>query len=111
MSYSAQNIRNVCLLGHGGNGKTSLAESMLYSTGGTDRLGKVPDGNTVCDFDPEEIRRQISLSTAVAPIEYKGCKINVLDTPGYFDFSGEVMEALRDHVSVDRRARKTRYFR
>ena len=95
MSYSAQNIRNVCLLGHGGNGKTSLAESMLYSTGGTDRLGKVPDGNTVCDFDPEEIRRQISLSTAVAPIEYKGCKINVLDTPGYFDFSGEVMEALR----------------
>ena len=95
MSYSAQNIRNVCLLGHGGNGKTSLAESMLYSTGGTDRLGKVPDGNTVCDFDPEEIRRQISLSTAVAPIEYKGCKINILDTPGYFDFSGEVMEALR----------------
>ncbi len=95
MSYSIQNIRNVCLLGHGGNGKTTLAESMLFSTGGTDRLGKVPDGNTVCDYDPEEVRRQISISTAIAPLEYKGCKINVLDTPGYFDFSGEVIEALR----------------
>ncbi|NCB63775.1 MAG: GTP-binding protein, partial [Clostridia bacterium] len=95
MSYSTQNIRNVCLLGHGGNGKTSLAESMLYLTGGTDRLGKVTDGNTVCDYDPEETRRQFSISTAVAPVEYKGCKINILDTPGYFDFTGEVMEALR----------------
>ena len=62
MSYSAQNIRNICLLGHGGNGKTSLAESMLYLTGGTDRLGKTADGNTVCDYDPEENRRQISIS-------------------------------------------------
>lgn len=81
MSYSTQNIRNVCLLGHGGNGKTSLAESMLYLTGGTERLGKPADGNTTCDYDPEETRRQISISTAVAPIEYNGCKINVLDTP------------------------------
>ena len=95
MSYSVQNIRNVCLLGHGGNGKTSLAESMLYLTGGTVRLGSPVDGNTVCDYDPEEIRRQISISTAVAPVEYNGCKINVLDTPGYFDFSGEVIEALQ----------------
>mgnify|MGYP003378320447 FL=1 len=95
MSYSVQNIRNVCLLGHGGNGKTSLAESMLYLTGGTPRLGNPADGNTVCDYDPEETRRQISISTAVAPIEYNGCKINVLDTPGYFDFSGEVMEAMQ----------------
>ena len=95
MSYSVQNIRNVCLLGHGGNGKTSLAESMLYQTGGSDRMGKVTDGNTVCDHDPEEIRRQFSISTAVAPVEYKGCKINILDTPGYFDFAGEVLEALR----------------
>jgi len=95
MSYSAQNIRNVCLLGHGGNGKTSLAESMLFLNGGTDRLGKPSDGNTVCDYDPEEIKRQISISTAIAPVEYQGCKINVLDTPGYFDFSGEVMSALR----------------
>ena len=95
MSYSVQNIRNVCLLGHGGNGKTSLAESMLYQTGAIDRLGKVTDGNTVSDFDPEEVRRQFSISTAVVPVEYKGCKINVLDTPGYFDFAGEVIEALR----------------
>ncbi|MCI2106657.1 MAG: elongation factor G [Intestinimonas sp.] len=95
MSYSAQNIRNICLLGHGGNGKTSLAESMLYLTGTIDRLGKISDGNTVCDYDPEETRRQFSISAAVAPVEYKGCKINILDTPGYFDFSGEVMESLR----------------
>ncbi len=95
MSYSAQNIRNVCLLGHGGNGKTSLAESILFQTGAIDRMGRVPDGNTVCDYDPEEIRRQFSISTAVAPVEYGGCKINILDTPGYFDFTGEVMEALR----------------
>ena len=67
MSYSVQNIRNVCLLGHGGNGKTSLAESMLYLTGGTVRLGNPADGNTVCDYDPEETRRQISISTAVLP--------------------------------------------
>ncbi len=95
MSYSAQNIRNICLLGHGGSGKTSLAESMLFLTGVIDRLGKSTDGNTVCDYDPEEIKRQISISTAVAPVEYNGVKINVLDTPGYFDFCGEVMEALR----------------
>lgn len=95
MSYSTQNIRNICLLGHGGNGKTSLAESMLFLTGAIDRMGKTVDGNTVCDYDAEEIKRQISISLAVAPVEYNGCKINVLDTPGYFDFSGEVMEALR----------------
>ena len=95
MSYSVQNIRNVCLLGHGGNGKTALAESLLYMTGAIDRMGKAADGNTVCDYDAEEIRRQISISTSVAPLEYKGCKINLLDTPGGFDFSGEVMEALR----------------
>ena len=92
---TAKDIRNICLLGHGGNGKTSLVESMLYLTGGTDRLGKVTDGNTVCDYDPEEIKRKISISLSVAPIEFKGVKINVIDTPGYFDFSGEVLEALR----------------
>ena len=95
MSYSAQNIRNVCLLGHGGNGKTTLAESMLYVTGGTDRLGNPVDGNTTCDYDPEEIRRQISIGAAIAPVEYNGCKINILDTPGYFDFVGEVIQALQ----------------
>ena len=95
MRYSVQNIRNVCLLGHGGSGKTALAESLLYMTGAIERMGKAADGNTVCDYDPEEIKRQISISLAVAPLEFKGCKINVLDTPGSFDFSGEVMEALR----------------
>ena len=92
MSYSVQNIRNVCLLGHGGSGKTALAESLLYMTGALDRMGKASDGNTVCDYDPEEVKRQISISTAVAPLEYKGCRINVLDTPGGFDFAGEVMD-------------------
>ncbi|MEG1999859.1 MAG: elongation factor G [Evtepia sp.] len=95
MSYSAQNIRNICLLGHSGNGKTSLVESMLYFTGAIDRQGKPADGNTVCDYDPEEIKRQATLSLTVAPVEYAGHKINVLDTPGNFDFAGDVMEALR----------------
>ncbi|MBR4099146.1 MAG: GTP-binding protein, partial [Clostridium sp.] len=95
MSYSVQNIRNVCLLGHGGNGKTALAESLLFMTGAIDRMGKATDGNTVCDYDQEETKRQISITTAVAPVEYKGCKINVLDTPGGFDFAGEVVAALR----------------
>jgi len=95
MSYSVQNIRNICLLGHSGSGKTALAESLLYMTEAIDRMGKAVDGNTVCDYDPEEIKRQISISMAMAPIEYKGCKINILDAPGAFDFAGEVMEALR----------------
>ncbi len=94
MSYSVQNIRNICLLGHSGSGKTSLAESLLFATGAIDRMGKVPDGNTTCDYDAEEVRRQISISLAVAPVVYKGVKINIIDTPGAFDFSGEVMEAL-----------------
>ncbi len=95
MAYPIEKIRNVCLLGHGGEGKTSLAESMLYLTGGTDRLGKTADGNTVCDFDPEEIKRQISISLAVAPVQFEGNIISILDTPGYFDFAGEVQQAIR----------------
>lgn len=95
MSYAADKIRNICLLGHGGDGKTSLAESILFLTKSTDRLGKVTDGNTVCDSDPEEIRRQFSISSAMAPVEYKGHKVNFIDTPGYFDFAGEVMQGLR----------------
>ena len=79
---TANVIRNVCLLGHSGSGKTALAESLLYMTGAIDRIGKNADGNTVCDYDPEEIRRNISISTALVPIEYKGAKINLLDTPG-----------------------------
>ncbi|MGM9638387.1 MAG: elongation factor G, partial [Butyricicoccaceae bacterium] len=95
MAYTLDKIRNVCLLGHGGDGKTSLVESMLYMTGGTDRLGNTADGNTVSDFDAEEIKRQISIQLSLAPIEFKGNIINLIDTPGYFDFEGEVMSALR----------------
>ena len=90
-----KNIRNICLIGHGNTGKTSLAESMLYVTGAIDRMGRVSDGNTVCDYDAEEIARQITISTAVAPVNFGGCKINVLDCPGYFDFVGDVLCALR----------------
>ena len=93
--YTANAIRNICLLGHSGSGKTALAESLLYMTGAIDRIGKNADGNTVCDYDPEEIRRNISISTAVVPLEYHNNKINLLDTPGGFDFSGAVVEALR----------------
>ena len=93
--YTVNSIRNICLLGHSGSGKTALAESLLYMTGAIDRIGKNADGNTVCDYDPEEIKRHISISTSVVPLEYKNIKINVLDTPGAFDFSGAVMEALR----------------
>jgi len=92
---TSQNIRNICLMGHGGDGKTSLAESILYLTKGTDRLGKVADGTTVCDFDPEEIKRQISISATPVPVEYGQVKVNLLDTPGYFDFVGEVLQCLR----------------
>ena len=88
-------IRNICLLGHGGSGKTSLVESMLYLTGVTDRLGKPADGNTVCDYDPEEVKRQISISLAMTPVIYKGVKINVMDTPGNFDFAGEMQSGVR----------------
>ena len=94
MSYPPHAIRNICLLGHGGNGKTTLVESFLRTTGVIDRLGKTSDGNTVSDYDPEEIKRQISISASVIPVEYNGCKINVLDTPGNFDFAGEVVECL-----------------
>ena len=93
--YNVNAIRNVCLLGHSGSGKSALAESLLYMTGAIDRMGKNADGNTVCDYDPEEIRRNISISTSVVPLEYQNHKINLLDTPGGFDFNGAVMEALR----------------
>lgn len=88
-------IRNVVLLGHGGSGKTTLAEAMLFLAGASDRLGRVADGNTVCDYDPEEIKRKVSVSCAVAPLEWKGCKVNIIDTPGLFDFEGEALEGLR----------------
>ena len=93
--YTVNAIRNICLLGHSGSGKSALAESLLYMTGAIDRMGKNADGNTVSDYDPEEIRRHISISTSVIPLVYRNTKINVLDTPGAFDFSGAVVEALR----------------
>lgn len=93
--YATEKIRNVCLLSHGGAGKTSLAEAMLYNTGVLDRLGRVADGTTTTDYDPEEIKRKISISTTIAACEWKDCKINIIDTPGYFDFVGEVKQGLR----------------
>ncbi|MDR1563624.1 MAG: elongation factor G [Oscillospiraceae bacterium] len=93
--YTAKKIRNLVIAGHGGTGKTSLAESMLYLAKATDRLGKVLEGNTVCDFDPEEIRRKATVSTAIAPLEWKGCKVNLIDVPGLFDFAGGVAEGFR----------------
>lgn len=94
-AYLAKDIRNICLFGRGGAGKTSLAEALLYLTKGTDRLGKITEGNTILDYDPEEIKRQLSVSLAVAPVEYKNIKINIIDTPGYFDFAGEVAQGAR----------------
>ena len=92
---TTKNIRNVVLLGHGGSGKTSIAEAALYLTKGTDRLGKTTAGNTVCDYDPEEIKRGFSLTLSLAPVMWETSKINFIDTPGFFDFSGEVDAAVR----------------
>ena len=92
--YRTDEIRNVVLLGHGGSGKTSLAEAMLYVSGATNRMGKISESNTVSDFDKEEQKRGFSISTSLVPIEWEKAKINILDTPGYFDFVGEVEEAV-----------------
>ena len=91
--YTTDKIRNVVLLGHGGCGKTSLVEAMAYLSGITSRMGKITDGNTVSDYGKEEQKRQFSISTSIVPIEWSGIKINLLDTPGYFDFVGEVETA------------------
>lgn len=93
--YNAKNIRNVALVGHAGAGKTSLAEAAYYLTGKSDRFGKVADGTTVSDFDPEEIKRKASISMSLVPTEWKDVKINLLDSPGLFDFAGGVSEAIR----------------
>ncbi|MCL2674868.1 MAG: elongation factor G [Defluviitaleaceae bacterium] len=92
--YSSGEIRNVAVLGHSGCGKTSLVEAFLHVSGVTSRLGKVNDGNTVSDYDAEEIRRKVSVSSSIIPVEWMGGKINFIDTPGYFDFAGQVKEAL-----------------
>ncbi|MBQ8586507.1 MAG: elongation factor G [Oscillospiraceae bacterium] len=93
--YTAKDIRNVALLGHGGDGKSALCESMLYLTKAITRLGKRADGTTVSDFDDEEKKRQYSIKTSVIPVEYAGTKVNVLDNPGYFDFAAEIVQSLR----------------
>jgi len=94
-SYKVEELRNVSLIAHSGAGKTSLTEAMLYNAGVINRLGKVEEGNTVSDYDPEEIRRQISVNTSVTPLDWEGHKVNLLDTPGYADFVGEVKGAIR----------------
>ena len=93
--YSSKQLRNIALLSHGGAGKTSLAEAMLFDAGHINRLGKTDDGTTAMDYLPEEIKRQVTVSTALAPVEWKDCKINLLDSPGYADFIGEVKGAIR----------------
>ena len=92
--YGAENIKNIALTGHAGSGKTSLAEALLFKAGATDRLGKTADGTTVCDFDPEEVKRKASLGTALASFEYNDIKVNLLDTPGLFDFAGGMYEGI-----------------
>ncbi len=94
-NYSTEQIRNVALISHGGAGKTSLSEALLYTSGAVNRLGKIEAGNTVTDFEPDEIKRQVTIGTALAPLEWNGIKINLLDTPGFFDFFADVQSALR----------------
>jgi elongation factor G len=93
--YTADHIRNVSLIGHGGAGKTSLSEALLFSAGSTTRLGRVEEGNTLSDYHPDETERQISITTSLLFCEWKGAKVNILDTPGYTDFTGEVIASLR----------------
>lgn len=91
---STDKIRNVCLMAHGHAGKTSLCEAMLYETKAIDRKGKIADGSTTSDFDPEEVKRQVSINTSIIPIQWKDTKINLIDAPGFFDFAGEQLEAV-----------------
>ena len=92
--YTTDKIRNVVLLGHGGAGKTSLVEAMAYLSGITNRMGKISDGNTISDYDKEEIKRKFSINASVIPVEWNGLKINILDAPGYFDFVGQMEDAM-----------------
>src|SRR2546423_2335462 len=93
--YAIESIRNVGLFGHQGSGKTSLAEAMLFTSGGIDRMGRPDDGSATTDFDSEETRRHISINSGLAPCEWQGKKINVVDVPGYLDFQGEVRSVMR----------------
>ena len=94
-NYSTDKLRNISIIGHGGAGKTTLAESMLFTSGAIQRIGRVEDGTTTTDFDADEIKKQITINAAMAPVEWKDCKLNFIDTPGYFDFVGEVIGSLR----------------
>ena len=98
--YLAARIRNIALTGHSDSGKTSLAEALLFKAGASDRLGKTSEGNTVCDFDPEEIKRKVSVCTAIAPFAWGSTKINLIDTPGLFDFAGEAAQGVRAAESL-----------
>lgn len=98
--YRAENIRNIAIAGHSGSGKTTLAEALIYKAGASDRLGKTAEGNTVCDYDPEEIKRKASLGASVASFEYNGLKLNLLDAPGLFDFEADMLEAVRASDTV-----------
>ena len=89
--YQAKNIRNVCVVGHGSEGKTTLVEALLFTAGAIDRQGRVEDGSTTTDHEAEEVSRHISFSAAMAPLEWKETKVNVIDVPGYFDFAGELV--------------------
>ena len=93
--YGLESIRNLVLLSHSGAGKTSLAESILFAAGAITRLGRVEDGTTTSDYDPDEVKRQISLNLTMLPVEWAGTKLNLIDTPGYADFVGEVKAAMR----------------
>ena len=92
--YTANKIRNIGIFGHGGEGKTTLTEAMLFNAGLLDRMGRVEDGSTTTDYDPEETRRTISIGAALAPFEWNGTKVNIIDAPGFFDFYGEVVESM-----------------
>ncbi len=98
--YTSENIRNVALISHGGAGKTSLAEALLFTSGAVNRLGSIESGNTTTDYDPDEIKKQVTINVGLAPLEWDDTKINLLDTPGYFDFIGDVLGALRVADSV-----------
>ncbi|MEW5783639.1 MAG: elongation factor G [Bacillota bacterium] len=93
--YPSEAIRNVALISHGGAGKTSLTEALLFTSGAVNRLGKIEAGNTTTDYDPDEIKKQVTINVGLAPLEWDGIKVNLLDTPGYFDFIGDVLGALR----------------
>ena len=93
--YKAEDIRNIAIVGHGGHGKTTFTEAVLYNSGVLERMGKVEDGNTVSDYDPEEIKRKISIGLSVVPVEHDKYKLNLIDAPGFFDFACETISAYK----------------